>query len=478
MLLSVLLREVNVLNDFTDCEVDAVTCSTNSVLDSAAFVCIDGEKFNGNDYAKLALQHGAAVIISAVRHPLEKLVLVEDARAAYALMCKAFHKNCADKMSLVATTGTNGKTSVTTIIGSILNHANMKAGIITTVGASCDGYSCELDNTTPEPGALHNIFDTMHTANCTHVCMEASSHALCQQRLCGLRFDVAIFTNLSLDHLNFHSDMEDYYSAKKRLFNMADFAVINIDDTYGLRLAGEISIPFATFSTTNHEATFLADNILYNSDGVSFTIHHQDIKSKIDFTMPGIHSIENALASIAATMRLGVSISTISDCLRQFAGIKGRSEIIKTGANFSVICDYAHTPDGLLGILKSTRAYSSGRVIVVFGCGGDRDKGKRAKMGEIASKYADFTVVTSDNPRTENALKIMEEIVAGMDKTAQFIPIQSRTQAIQYAVSIARRGDVIILAGKGHEMYQIIGEKKVYYDERKIVQGAIKRLHP
>lgn len=478
MLLSSLLKDVHVISEYDDCEVYDVCCNSNSDLNSVAFVCIKGDKYDGNDFSKLALQKGAAVIITEKEQNLPRQVIVTDARKAYALMCKALNKNAADDLLLIATTGTNGKTSVTTIISSILERATINSGYITTISARYNDYTSGLSNTTPDPHVLHKILFDMKKLGCAAVCLEASSHSLCQERLFGIKFDVSVFTNLTQDHLDYHGGMEDYYQAKKKLFSKdyTRHAIINIDDEYGLRLTNEIEIPFSTYSVINRNATFFADNIVYNNDGVSFTMHHEHIESKISFAIPGLYSVKNALAAIAATKFLGISIGTISSAVAGFDGIMGRSEIIKTNRDFTILCDYAHTPDGLFNIIKSTKEYAKGRVIVVFGCGGDRDRTKRAQMGAIATGNADFTVITSDNPRTESGSAIINDIIKGAKPNSEYIALINRSDAIRYAISIAKRNDIIILAGKGHELYSQVGNVKLYYDERKIVHGVLSSM--
>lgn len=474
MLLSLLLKDVEVLNEYQDCQVDDIEVNSHEDMTNKAYVCIRGLHTDGHEYAKQALEKGASVVVCEHDLNLSNQVIVSDTRKCYAIMCKHFYQDKADDLMLVATTGTNGKTSVTTIIQKIMKSAGIKTGMLSTIQAQYEGEVEVLDKTTPDAHTLHRLFFQMREKGCDAVCLEASSHALDQKRLDACKFTIAIFTNLSQDHLDYHENMEEYFNAKKKLFTMASYAVINIDDVYGKRLVQEIDIPCVTYSIEDQTADFFADEIICNNDGVSFLLHHNEIQSRIKFAIPGLYSVQNALASIAACMKLGVSLENILKTLIDIDGIKGRSEVIKTDEPFSVICDFAHTPDGLENILKSTKQYAKGRVVILFGCGGDRDKKKRPLMGAVAAKYADYLIVTSDNPRTEKPKSIISDILKGIPKGTNFIVIPERSDAISYAIRTAKEGDTIILAGKGHEQYQILGDKKLYYDERRIVKGCLK----
>ena len=305
--------------------------------------------------------------------------------------------------------------------------------------------------------------------------MEASSQALDQGRLIGLRFAVGAFTNLTQDHLDYHGTMEAYYHAKESLFDQCASGVINLDDPYGARLAKRLSIPMLGCSTRDPRADLFAEEIRCGEEGVRFTLCHGGGRYPVSFGIPGIYSVQNALSAIGACLKLGLSLERILAELPELGPIRGRNEVIPTGLGFRVICDYAHTPDGLENLLRSTREYVKGRIILLFGCGGDRDRGKRPQMGEIASRYADFLVLTSDNPRTENPGAIIGDIMKGVTARS-CIAIVERREAIRYALSIARRGDTVILAGKGHERYQVLGRKTLYFDERRLVEGILRSM--
>lgn len=476
MLLSNLLKDVEVLNEYNDCEVIDIEVNTKADLKDRAFVCLRGFNTDGHNFADEALKKGAVAIICEYDLSLNNQIIVKDSRKAYAIMCKHIYHDKANELFLIATTGTNGKTSVTTMIQNILISANIKTGIISTIHAQYDDYVEHLDRTTPDAHTLHRLFYEMRIKGCEAVCLEASSHALDQKRLDSCNFRIAIFTNLTQDHLDYHNNMEEYYQAKKKLFNMVFCAIINIDDEYGKRLVSEIEIPVLTYSIIDKNADFFADDIVCDNDGVSFMLHHNQIQSRVKFSIPGLYSVKNALASIAACMQIGVSLESILKAISQIVGIKGRSEVIKTQQPFHVICDFAHTPDGLENILKSTKSYAKGRVVVVFGCGGDRDKEKRPQMGAVAAKYADFIIVTSDNPRTENPKAIIGHIIKGIPANKNYIVIVDRTEAISFAIKTAKKDDIIVLAGKGHEQYQILGDKKLFYDERRVVKANLNSI--
>lgn len=475
LLLSLLLRGVEVLGQYSDVDILDVKTNSHEALYGCAYLCIKGGRADGHEFAAAALKNGAVTIICEHDLNLPSQVIVEDARLSYAIICKNLLDGACDKLSLVATTGTNGKTSVTMIIYEILRTAKVRTGIISTIMAQFEGDETLLDNTTPDSHVLHKLFNKMQTQGCETVCMEASSHALDQNRLAGCSFDTVVFTNLTQDHLDYHNGMEDYFKAKQKLFSMGKFAVINLDDPYGKKIISSLYIPYFTYSIDDSLADFFASDIICTSEGVSFILCHNELQAKVNFLIPGIYSVQNALAAIAVTFHMGVSLKVIIKALEQMHGIKGRSEVLSLGKDISVICDFAHTPDGLINILKSTRQYAKGRIVLVFGCGGDRDKSKRAQMGKVSAEYADFTVVTSDNPRTEKPASIINDILRGITPGANYIAIENRSDAIRYAILTAKKGDTIILAGKGHELYQVLGDKKLYYDERKVVKRCIEK---
>lgn len=478
MLLSSLLKIIEIYGNFSDCEITGVTSQSNKVQPGSLFVCIKGSQADGHSYAAKAVSQGAGAVLSEGAIVGVDTIICGDTHAAYALLCAAMLGNPAGSLRLIAVTGTNGKTSVATIIKRLLMDVCIPCGLISTIQAEYGNVKLPLSRTTPDPYDLHKFFADMVNNGIKAVSLEASSHALEQKRLEGLHFDFAVFTNLTQDHLDYHKNMVEYYKVKKSLFPMAENAVINIDSEYGRQLLSEIDVKAVTFSTKNSKADFYADRIECTINGVRFQLCHKDMRVQIQFGIPGIYSVENALAAIAVCVGMGLSLESIADGLSRMAGISGRSEIIAAANGFTVICDYAHTPDGLRNILNSVRRFTPkrGRLILVFGCGGDRDSIKRPIMGNIAAELADFTVVTSDNPRTEAPGGIISGILKGIPHAARYIAIADRREAVRYALSIAKSGDVVVLAGKGHEQYQILGDKELYFDERRLVKGIIKSL--
>ena len=374
-------------------------------------------------------------------------------------------------MRLIGVTGTNGKTTVTHIIKTILDLKGAKTGIIGTNHYLIGDKELPSTGTTPEAMELHWIFSEMKKAGCEYVIMETSSHALALDRCLGLKFDVGVFTNLTQDHLNYHIDMEGYAQAKAKLFSMSRVALLNSDDPWWktMKKAATTVISYGI----EKNADMQAKNINYTEKGVSFTWNYRNSEVFMKMAIPGKFSVYNALAGIGACAALGLSDDELMKGLMIVRGVKGRAEVVPTGERYTVMIDYAHTPDGIENILKAIKGFVRNRIIIVFGCGGDRDKDKRPKMGKIAAELADFCVVTSDNPRTENPEDIINDILPGLEGCEHYVAICDRTEAIKYALSIAKEGDVVLLAGKGHETYQDIMGEKIHYDEREIVKKLL-----
>lgn len=484
MLLSDLLRGVELAAPLDPAlarrEIAGVTSSSHEELRNHVFACLKGRHADGHSFALRAEASGAAAILCERDTGCKRQILTPDTRSAYARICANFYGNPAHELTLAAVTGTNGKTSVATTVQRLLNAAGVRAGLLSTIQCEFTGRDGilrqqELPRTTPDPRDLHRLLREMAGEGIQSAVMEASSQALDQGRLFGLRFAVGVFTNLTQDHLDYHADMEEYYHAKESLFPQCSSGVVNLDDPYGARLAGRLEIPLLGYSTRDPRAELFAEEIRCGEDGVRFTLCYEGGRYPVSYGIPGIYSVQNALASIGACLRLGLSLERILADLPELGPIRGRNEVIPTGLGFRVICDYAHTPDGLENLLRSTREYAKGRIILLFGCGGDRDRSKRPQMGEVASKYADFLVLTSDNPRTENPGSIIGDIMKGVS-IRNYIVIVERREAIRYALAIARKGDTVILAGKGHERYQVLGQKTVYFDERRLVEGILRSM--
>lgn len=458
-------------------EITDVCSDSRKCKPGCVFVCIKGLNFDGHDHAAAALESGAAAVVCERDLGLPNQAVVENSRLAYSVMCGNYFGNPASRLRMIGVTGTNGKTTVTTLIKNVLSSLGLKVGLIGTIQNEIMDEVIPAHKTTPDAYELHQLFARMEQQGCEFVVMEVSSHALDQCRLGRVAFEISVFTNLTQDHLDYHKDMEDYFAAKKKLFDMTKTAIINIDDSYGQRLALMIPEEVVTCSTQRKNADFYASDIQCLPTGVEFHLTYREITSKIMFGMPGNFSVQNALAAAAVCLWAGISLERVVEGLNACKGVKGRSEVIPTGRDFTVICDYAHSPDGLRNILPSMREHTQGRLIALFGCGGDRDVTKRPIMGEVAAENADFLIVTSDNPRTEDPEKIIQDILPGVRRhSTEYVVIPDRREAIFYAVQNAQPGDVIVLAGKGHENYQVLKDQTIHFDEREVVAQALAGL--
>lgn len=463
---------------FENIEISGIFDNSQKIIPNGVFVCLKGERYDGHDFIAEAEKNKAAVIVAEKKlETSARVVYVKDCTAVYAELCEKFYGNPAKKLKLIGVTGTNGKTTVTHLVGAILEASGRKTGIIGTNRCFVSGRELDFESkmpTTPDAGELARIFDIMQKEGTEYVVMEVSSHALAQKRVHGLEFEVGVFTNLTRDHLDFHKTMENYMSAKEKLFEISKKAVINIDTAPGITLASKCKIPITTVGI--HEADIRASQIMLGGDGVEFTVSEKGEEHRAALSIPGKFSVYNALCAIGAARCTKVEYDDICAGLASVKNVRGRAENVPTNTDFNVIIDYAHTPDGLSNILHTVKGFTKGRVIAVFGCGGDRDRTKRPIMGETAGSLADFSIITSDNPRTENPVAIVEEIKIGMDKSGgDYIIIVNRREAIEYALGTAKENDTVVLCGKGQETYQIIGERKVPFDEREIVKKILKK---
>ena len=458
---------------FANIEITGVTCDSRLVKPGFAFVCIKGAKSDGHAFAKMANESGAAVIIAEDDTSLENQILVEDTHAAYASMSAKWFCEPAKSLKLFGVTGTNGKTSTSYMLKKILENQGYKVGLIGTIQNMVGDEVYKTENTTPNAYDLNALFALMKDKGCTHVVMEVSSHALDQCRVYDLDFEVAVFTNLTQDHLDYHLTMENYLEAKKKLFKMCKTAVINSDDEYAKEVMKDLDCKVVTYSTGDH-STYSAKAIKYKPASVEYEfVSDVDIKH-IKVNTAGTFTVYNSLAALVCAVETGISISDAAEAISKLEGVKGRAEAVPCDKDFTIIIDYAHTPDGLKNILKSFRECEKNRLIVLFGCGGDRDRTKRPQMGNIATRYADFVIVTSDNPRSEEPSKIIDDILVGMDGSpTPYKVIENRIEAIKYAISIAKPDDIIVLAGKGHETYQILADRTIHLDEREIIAEAL-----
>lgn len=466
----------NVCGDLGEIEVCGITNDSREIKQGYAFVCIQGVTDDGHKYAQKAAELGASVVITERKMGVVNEITVPDTRELYADMCARWFDCPADSLKLIGVTGTNGKTSITYMLKSILESAGYKVGLIGTIHNMIGDEILPTKNTTPGVYELNRLFALMKEKGCTYVVMEVSSHALDQKRVCNLNFDAAIFTNLTQDHLDYHITMENYLNAKKKLFEMCKTAIVNLDDKYCEQLVENLDCNVVTYSLGD-SSTYSAKAVKYYPTCVEYELVSDDILNHIKFNTGGKFSVYNSMCAVVTALELGLPISVVADAMQSIEGIKGRAESVSTNRDFIVIIDYAHTPDGLKNILKTFRDCDKNRLIVLFGCGGDRDKTKRPIMGNIAVRYADYVIVTSDNPRSEDADKIIEDILAGtIGSSTPVKTITNRVEAIKYAVSIAQSNDIIVLAGKGHETYQILSTGTIHLDEREVVKEALDLL--
>lgn len=461
---------------FENVQISGIFGNSQKIKSGGVFVCPKGKKSDCQRYVEDAAKRGAAVIVASEKFEAEiPVVYVEDIAEAYAQLAQKFYGYPSKKLKLIGVTGTNGKTTVTFLIKSILEKNGNKVGVIGT--NKCFVGDKELDfesvmPTTPDAAELAEIFAEMLKLGAEYVVMEVSSHALALKRVHGLKFKVGVFTNLTRDHLDFHKTMDNYLKAKEKLFEISEKAVINTDTAAGLKIFKNRKMPTVTVGI--HAATVRATLIKLGSDYVEFTANENGKEYVITMPIPGKFSVYNALCAIGAARALGVDYRIIGAGLSAVGGVKGRVELVPTDTDYKIFIDYAHSPDSLANILHTAKGFTKGKVIVVFGCGGDRDKTKREIMGKTAGEIADFSVITSDNPRNENPVEIIEEIKRGIDKTdGDYIIVANRREAIEYALSIAQKEDTVLLCGKGQETYQIIGGKKIHFDEREIVKEIL-----
>jgi len=473
MKLSALLQGLQPLEIHADLtqEIGFVTSDSRKVIPGSLFVAVTGFAADGNRFIPMALEKGAVVIVTS-RKPEGDFpyVLVESDRYALAIIGANYYGRPADDMIMVGVTGTNGKTSTTWLLKQVIQGVKgVPVGLIGTMENHIGDLVLPTERTTPESIELQALFAQMRDAGCKYAVMEVSSHALSLDRVAGIHFDVAAFTNLTEDHLDFHKNMEDYCDAKAMLFARCDKAVVNGDDGWCSRITQSCTAP--TLTTSAHgRGLLLAENIEMKADGVVFTAVYGDERVQVAVPIPGKFTVYNVLGVLGIALQLGISLEESAAVLRNVAGVKGRVEVVPTpGEAYTVLIDYAHTPDGLENVLSSVRGFCKGRLIAVFGCGGDRDPIKRPIMGRIGVEIADIAVITSDNPRTENPSAIIADIVGGVGNAKNYHVIENRRQAIHFAMDIAEKDDIIVLAGKGHETYQDIMGKKNHFDEREVV---------
>ena len=479
MKLKELLRGLGVLELHADeaLDITGVQYDSRQVSPGDLFVAISGFQTDGHKYIPKAMENGAACVVCEKKPETDiPYVLVPDARAALAALGANWFGHPADDLCVIGITGTNGKTTSTYLLKHVLEKTlGAKVGLIGTIQNMIGDEILHTERTTPESFELQKLFADMRDAGCTHVIMEVSSHALVLHRADQIRFGAAVFTNLTEDHLDFHKTMDAYCDAKAMLFRRCETGAVNVDDAYAKRIMEQADCRLLTYSAQGKPAALKAEHIGLFSDRVEFDAVYQNERVPVTLGIPGIFSVYNALGIIAAALALDIPLAAIADALRTAQSVKGRVEVVPTpGKGYTVLIDYSHTPDSLENILKAVRGFCAGRIIAVFGCGGDRDPYKRPVMGRIAAELSDLAIVTSDNPRTEDPYKILRQILAGMQDTeTPYEVIESRVSAIGRAMELAQKDDVIVLCGKGHETYQEIRHEKHHLDEREVVASYL-----
>lgn len=468
-----------------------ITADSRAVKPNSLFIALDGATVDGHNYIDKAVDAGAvAVIVSKpVTVPADVCVItVDDTRQAMMVCVPYFFDYPANRMRMVGVTGTNGKTTTTHMIRHILKAQGHKVGVIGTVHIMIGDTSYPIHNTTPDVVDLQHILHQMVQENVEYCVMEVSSHALALGRVSGVEFDTAVFTNLTQDHLDFHKIFENYLAAKCKLFEQVSApnqvkdnkgAVINIDDSYGYRVMEKTTAPTITYSTLG-KGTLNASDVHMSTKNSQYTVNYKGESYPISMNTTGLFNVYNTLAAIGACLQEGISMEAIDTALKTFSSVPGRFELIEEGQDFAVVVDYAHTPDGLQNILETAKAIKENRIIIVFGCGGDRDATKRPIMGRIAAEYGDKIYVTSDNPRTEDPVQIVKDVEVGVKEALRegtsYEVIVDRREAINHAIHDAKAGDIVIIAGKGHENYQILKNETIHFDDREEARKALKEI--
>lgn len=463
-------------------EIESITSDSRTVTPGTLFVGIPGFRVDGARFVESAIEKAATAVVSE-RPVTDRVpsVQVDDARAALSLIAANFYGHPAEKLSLIGVTGTSGKTTTTKMIESILGATDEPVGLIGTIEYRAGDTRELADRTTPDAILLQSWFARMVEAGVKRAVMEVSSHALALKRTYDVPFAAAVFTNLSRDHFDFHKDFEDYFAAKRILFDQIDrsrkTAIVNIDDEYGRRLAKELGAAVVSFGAKENADVHPSRDFSITIDGLRGKVVTPQGEVKLESPLIGMPNLYNWLAAIGAALAVGVEIPTIESGIRALAAVRGRFERVPSDRT-TVLIDYAHKPDALEKLLNAVRELSPDRrILLVFGCGGDRDQGKRPAMGEIAGRLADFTIVTSDNPRSEMPEQIISQILEGLRKvdSAQYLSIADRRAAIERAVSIADQQSVVVVAGKGHENYQVVGDQILHFDDREEVELALRK---
>ncbi|MBM7701770.1 UDP-N-acetylmuramoyl-L-alanyl-D-glutamate--2,6-diaminopimelate ligase [Metabacillus iocasae] len=463
-------------------EITSIEMDSREVKEGSLFICVKGYTVDGHDYAHMAVEKGARAIIA--EKPLNvnvPVVIVKDTKRAMAVLADSFYKQPTQKLHLIGVTGTNGKTTTTHLMEHIFKANKKKTGLIGTIEIRIGDDAYDVKNTTPESVTLQQTFHQMVEEQVDVAMMEVSSHALDLGRVHGCDFDVAVFTNLTQDHLDYHKTMDDYRRAKGLLFaqlgnaynhSKPKFAILNVDDEATSEYIRSTAATVITYGI-DKECDIRATNIQMTSAGTTFTLVTPTETAEVKMKLIGKFSVYNVLAATAACLVSGVSLSLIVEQLANIEGVSGRFEVVDEGQPFTVVVDYAHTPDSLENVLRTVKQFAKGSIYAIVGCGGDRDRTKRPLMANIAAENSTEAVLTSDNPRSEDPQQILEDMIKGIS-TSNYVTIIDRKEAIQYAINKAERDDVIIIAGKGHETYQIIGSEVFDFDDREVARQLIR----
>lgn len=471
MLVSQLFKDAALSREIKDKEVTNITDNSQLCREGSIYVCHK----SGEKYAQEALSKGAILVVSE-KQLCENSYITDNTKKEYARLCSEFFSHRHRNLKLIAVTGTNGKTTTANMIYTILTMSGKKCGLIGTVKSNICGKETDTSLTTPDPFEIHRMLNDLYEWGGEYCVIEASSQGLAEERLYGLDWYISLLTNFSRDHLDYHGTMENYISAKKQIFKNCVKAIINIDDENKEEFIRGCSGKITTYSLCSNEADYIAKSIKQNENGIDYAVVADYQIHRIRLNIPGEFNIMNSLAAIAAARECDVSLEFCAYALKNFSGVRGRMEIVDIPAEYKVIIDYAHTPDALKKVLLSLGSFPHSRIITVFGCGGERDREKRSLMGDIASQLSDILIVTSDNPRDEEPLKIIDDILSGIEKNKKSVYIhENRRKAIEYALKIAGKNDIILLAGKGHETYQIVGRDKIPMDEREIVREILSK---
>ena len=491
-MLQVLEGQVKILERHGDPNtvVKAITDDSRAVSSGSLFVAVRGEQVDGHQFIPAAVSGGAGALVMQQPASVETIpfVRVDDSRKALGLLGSRFYGDPSSRIRLIGVTGTNGKTTTTYVCKALLEALGRHVGLIGTVAYQIGETIVPAAHTTPGALELQQLLAKMVTGGCSTAVMEVSSHALAQARTSGCEYDVAVFSNLTQDHLDFHRTMEEYFQAKLKLFTgliegrkANKRAIINIDDPYGRRIVEHSPAPVWTYALTS-KADLRAEDVRLSLQGTAFTAATPLGNVSIKSQLVGEHNVYNLLAAIGVALHEGATLDQVRQAVAQVTNVPGRFERVLAGQSFTVVVDYAHTEDALVRLLTAAQTLKTGRIITVFGCGGDRDRSKRPKMGEAAVRYSDVVILTSDNPRTEDPQAILDQVEQGVINALQQQPhvqyrkIIDRREAIEEAMRAAQGADMVLIAGKGHEDYQIIGTKKHHFDDREVARHAIEQL--